>query len=168
MTPKANEIQFTVNLSTDVLERLKSMAEHGDISRHKLTVNILRTGIEQIELLKHVGIFQLGVIVRNITASADEIEARKYAHEHSSEMPIPLRIDKSLIERLESIAEKADMSRQRLAQNIIKTGLEELETARKYKLTDIALKVRDLQDLFTNVLEIGKQAFYAGKEVKQK
>lgn len=168
MTPKANEIQFTVNLDTDVLERLKSMAEHADISRHKLMVNMLKAGIEEIEVLKHVGIFQLAIIVRNMTESTDEAKARKSGEAQISEMPIPLRVEKILVERLERLAKRGDLNRQRMAQNIIKIGLEELEAARKYKLTNIALKIRDMHDLFTDVLEIGKQAFYAGKEVKTK
>ena len=34
-------------------------------SRHKLIVNVLKTGIEQLELLENVGIFQMAVLVRN-------------------------------------------------------------------------------------------------------
>lgn len=168
MSPKPNEVQFTVNLETDVLERLKSIAEHGDISRHKLMVNLLKTGIEQIEVLNHVGIFQLAILIRNMTESADTTNARKSGEVKSSEMPVPLRMEKKLIEHLERLAERGDLNRQRLAQNIIKTGLEELESARKLGLTHVAIKIRDMKDLFTNVIKTGKQAFNAGKEVKPK
>jgi predicted DNA-binding protein len=168
MTPKKNEIQFTVNLETDVLERLKNMSEHGDLSRHKLIVNLLTVGIEEIELMKHVGIFQLAIIVRNMTATPDNVKERRSDETKVSEMPIPLRVEKTLIERLERLAEKGDLSRQRLAQNIIKSGLEELESARKYGLTTIALTVRDMHDSFKKFLEVGKKAFLAGKEVKPK
>ena len=163
MTPKQNEIQFTVNLETDVLERLKFMAEHGDLSRHKLMVNLLKTGIEQIEVLKHVGIFQLAIIVRNMTESADNANARKSGEVKISEMPVPLRIEKNLIERLERLADRGDLNRQRLAQNIIKTGLEELESAKKFGLTHVAITIRDMKDLFSDVIKTGKQAFTAGK-----
>lgn len=168
MSPKQNEIQFTVNLETDVLERLKSMADHGDLSRHKLMVNLLKTGIEQIEVLKYVGIFQLAIIIRNMTESADNAIMRKSGEVQNTEMPVPLRIDKNYVTRLEQLANKGDISRQRLAQNIIKTGLEELESARKVGLTHVVIKIRDMHDLLKSVLEMGQQAFYAGKEVKQK
>lgn len=166
MTPKQNEIQFTVNLEKDVLERLKYMAEHGDISRHKLIVNLLTVGIEEIELMKHVGIFQLSLIVRNMTATPEKITIRKSEEIKASEMPIPLRIEKNLIDRLERLAEKGDLSRQRLAQNIIKIGLEEMESARKIGLTRVAITIRDMHDSFKKFLEVGKNAFNAGKEVK--
>lgn len=168
MSPKQDEIQFTVNLETDVLERLKSMAEHGGISRHKLMVNLLKTGIEEIEVLKHVGIFQVALLIRNMISTPESTNARKSGEVKPSEMPIPLRVDKNHIERLELLAEKGDISRQRLAQNIIKTGLEELESAKKIGLTHVAIKIRDMHDLFNNVLEVGKQAFSQGKEVKLK
>jgi predicted transcriptional regulator len=165
MTPKSNEKQFTVNLDTDILECLKSMAEHADISRHKLMVNLLTTGIEQIEVMKHVGIFQLGLLIRNMTDTPEKAKARKTVETKNSEMPIPLRIDKKYLERLERLAEKGEINRQRLAQNIIKVGLENLEDAKKIGLTHVVIKIRDMQDLFTDILEVGKQAFYAGKEV---
>jgi len=171
MTPKKNEIQFTVNLETDVLGRLTDMAEHGGLSRHKLIVNLLTVGIEEIELMKHVGIFQLAVIVRNMIATPENVKSRKSDETKASEMPIPLRIEKKIIDRLELLAEKGDISRQRLAQNIIKYGLEETESARKYGLTTVALKVRDLHEAmhesFKKFLETGKKAYYAGKEVKK-
>jgi predicted transcriptional regulator len=171
MTPKQNEIQFTVNLENDVLERLTAMAEYGSLSRHKLMVNLLKTGIDEIEVLKHVGIFQLSIIVRNMTESADNAIIRKSAEIKGSEMPVPLRIDKHYVVRLERLAESGDLSRQRLAQNIIKTGLDELESARKIGLTHLVLVIRDMcekRDLFKNLLEMGKRAFSAGKEVKPK
>lgn len=168
MTPKQNEIQFTVNLETDVLERLKDMAEHAGLSRHKLMVNLLKTGIEEIEALKYVGIFQVAVLIRNMTETSERAIARKSVEVKPSEMPIPLRIEKSYIERLERLADKSDLNRQRLAQNIIKTGLEGLESAKKLGLTNIVITVRDISDQFKSFLEIGKKAFYAGKEVKLK
>lgn len=167
MTPKQNEIQFTVNLESDVLERLKIMAEHASLSRHKLMVNLLTVGIEEIELMKHVGIFQLSLIVRNMIATPENVKARKSDEIKTSEMPIPLKIDKNVIERLERLAEKSDLSRQRLAQNIIKTGLEETETARKIGLTKVAITVRDMHDSFKKFLEIGKKAYNRGKEVRK-
>ena len=165
MSPKPDEIQFTVSLETDVLERLKSMAEHGSLSRHKLIVNVLKIGIEDIELLENVGIFQIAIIVRNMTESADKAKIRKFGEIKASEMPIPLRIDKNYIDRLERLAERGDINRQRLAQNIIKTGLEEMEAAKKIGLTHAVLLIMNMQNLFANVIKIGKQAFYAGKEV---
>jgi predicted transcriptional regulator len=167
MTPKQNEIQFTVNLESDVLERLKILAEYAGLSRHKLMVNLLTVGIEEIELMKHVGIFQLSLIVRNMIATPENVTARKSDDIKASEMPIPLRIEKSLIERLERLAEKGDLSRQRLAQNIIKTGLEETETARKIGLTTVALTIRDIHESFKKFLEIGKKAYNNGKEVRK-
>lgn len=166
MTAKANEIQFSVNLETDVLDRLTSMAAHGDLSRHKLMVNLLTTGIEQIELLRHIGIFQLALVIRNMTESPEQANIRRVGEVKPSEMPIPLRIDNTLMERLKKLAEKGDLNRQRLAQNIIKTGLEELEKARKLGLTDIVIKLRDTHDLLKDFLKIGEQAYHAGKEVQ--
>jgi predicted DNA-binding protein len=172
MTPKANEIQFTVNLETNVLDRLKSMAEYASLSRHKLMVNILQVGIEQLEVLENVGIFQIGILIRNMTESPEKAIDRKHREAKNSEMPIPLRIEKNLVERLERLADRGDLTRQRLAQNIIKVGIEEIESGKKYGLTQAAIKFRDVQemvqDLFTDILEVGKQAFYAGREVKTK
>ena len=168
MTPKPNEVQFTVNLSTDLLVRLAEMAKHADISRHRLIVNLLSATIDEVEKLEHVGILQLGILIRNMAEPMMAKFNRNQSDENISEMPIPLRIDKLLLERLERLADKGDITRQRLAQNIIKTGLEELEAARKYGLTHVIFKIRDMHDLLKDVLESGKRAFYAGKEVKSK
>jgi predicted DNA-binding protein len=171
MTPKKNEIQFTVNLETDVLERLKDMADHAGLSRHKMIVNLLTVGIEEIELFKHVGILQLAIIVRNMTTTPEKEKIRKSDETKPSEMPIPLRIEKDVIDRLGRLADQGEITRQRLARNIIKSGLEELESARKYGLTTVALKVRDIhevmRDSFKKFLEIGKGALNGGKEVKK-
>jgi hypothetical protein len=168
MSPKKNEIQFTVNLASDVLERLMDMAKHAGISRHKLIVNIIKTGVEEFEVLRHVGFFHLGMLIRSMKETPDQAKRRKSGEVNTSGMPIPLRIDKNIIERLGRLAEKGELNRQRMAQNIIVIGLEELESARKYKLTDIALKIRDMHDLFKDVLALGERAFESGKEVKSK
>ncbi|CAH2031720.1 hypothetical protein [Trichlorobacter ammonificans] len=168
MTAKDNEIQFTVNLETELLERLKAMAEHAGLSRHKLMVNLLTTGIEEIEALEYVGIFQVALIIRNATESKDKADSRKSDENKASEMPIPLRISKAIVDRLDRLADRGDIKRQRLARNILEVGLEELETAKKYGLTHLAKKIRDMHDLFTDVLSMGRQAFFAGKEVKGK
>jgi len=110
--------------------------------------------------------FQLAMIIRNMTESPEQAEKRKAGEIHPADMPVPLRIEHSLSERLKRLADRGELNRQRMAQNIIKIGLEELESAKKMKLTNVALALRDMHDLFKNVLEIGKSAFQAGKEVK--
>lgn len=168
MSPKQDEIQFTVNLETDVLDRLRSMAKHGDISRHKLMVNILKAGIDDIKTLENVGIFRIALLVRNLIESPEQANIRRAGEIKIAEMPVPLRIQKNYVDRLDRLAGRGEITRQRLAQNIIKTGLEELETMKKLKITDVVIKIRDMKDLFADVLEIGKRAFFAGKEVNTK
>ncbi|SKA13252.1 hypothetical protein SAMN02745119_02777 [Trichlorobacter thiogenes] len=168
MTAKQNEIQFTLNLDTELLERLKVMAEHAGLSRHKLMVNLLTTGVEEIESLEYVGIFQVALIIRNATESKEKAESRKSDDMKPSEMPVPLRINKAIVDRLDRLSVKVDLKRQRMARNILTVGLEELESARKVKLTNVALAIRDIHDLFKNALEVGKNAFRAGREVENK
>lgn len=164
MSPKANEKQITVSLSKNLLERLDSMAKHAEISRHKLILNLLSTGIEEIEFFKDVGIFQIAMIIRDMTKSGDKGKGSELRNENISEMPIPVRMEESLVKSLDRLAERGQLTRHCLAKNIIKTGLEQLETAKKFGVTHLFLNMRDL---FKDVLEIGKSAFDATREVRK-
>lgn len=165
MTPKPDEKQITVNLDSDWLKRLDNMAKHAKISRHRLISNLLTAGIPEIEKLEHIKLFQLAILVRDIKEGISGKKARQDEEKKLKEMPIPIRIDQSLVPTLDRLAKRADLTRHHLARNIITVGLEELECARRLGLTHIMITVRDIHELFAKFLEDGTQGFYGRKEV---
>jgi len=148
---------ISVKLSQAWIDRLDILANKGKISRHQLVVNMLTEGGGQLRLLKRIGIFQIGLAIRDIKIPG--ITPSKPSEE--IEKPIPIKIDEKLLEEIETLAEQAGLSRHQMMRNIIHVSTEELEMLMKSGIGPAVLIYESLKDSLKGIISDGEKAMRA-------
>lgn len=165
MSTKHNTKQITLNIAPGVLDRLDVIADYAGLSRHKFIVNILEVGIEEIWMSKYVGLFYIALAIRNTIESVKGTKERKLT---GHEKPIPVRMDELFLEKLDSLAEQGEISRQRLALNIIDIGLEEAEALKRYGVMRGILFFRDFPERFRAFINKGEKVYKDNSDEEEK
>lgn len=157
-----NEKQISVKLADDIIQTLDKHAASFGKTRHDLIKGILEMGVDEINDLQHVGVFQLGMLVRDLHYGIkDKLGMTPKAKNEGEGKPIPIKLSEDFIGRLDELAARADISRHHLMKNFIKVGLEELAVLEKVGLFKVATLLRDLRKGFKQVCSLGEKAFKA-------
>jgi len=156
------EKQISVKLSDDTIQALDTFAVIIGKSRHDLIRNILEITVDDIKDLKQVGIFQLGMMIRDLQHGIEDKLGLKQKTKNDGEgKPIPVKLTEEFIEQLDQLAGRADISRHKLMQNFIKVGLEEMVFLEKTGALKVATILRDLVKGFKKIYDLGKKAYTA-------
>lgn len=159
MVTTPGEKNISIKLNDDFISRLDKIAGIGNLSRHQLAKNIIEVGIEELETLKRIGVFQLGILIRNLTEK--RIKPKDTA---SGEKPIPIKLDDNFIDRLDKLASKAELSRHQLMKNLLQVGLEEVEAFAKIGAIRLAVIIRDLPKSLRKICDMGEVALRAAEQ----
>lgn len=146
-----SEKTVSVKLTPQWIERLDKLAQKGDLSRHQLMRNLIEIGIKGINLSSKVGLFQIGLAIRNLSNEPPFVEA-------GEEKPLPLKLDEKLLAKLDSFAERSDRSRHQLMRNFIHIGVEELESAARFGAFQLAVVLRNFGYAVKNIIKDGERA----------
>lgn len=154
------EKHIAIKMNDEFIARLDKMAKEAKLSRNQLIKNILDVGLDELEKLKQIGVFQLGIYLRDLHEAISS-KNKKNFDPISGERPIPIKLDEDFINRLDMLAEKAGLSRHQLLKNIIRAGLEEVETLSKVGIIKLGVIFRDLPESFRAICEKGEAALTA-------
>ncbi len=154
MSPTTDGKNVSIKMNEEFISRLDYLAHKAKLSRHQLLRNLLEVGIEELEDLKNIGMFQLGILARDVATWCNLPKSDPV----TGEKAIPVTLDEKLLTRLDALAERADLSRAMLMRNLVRVGVEGLETMDKVGLVKLFTIVRDLPEYFRAVCEDGEQA----------
>lgn len=153
---------IAIKMNDEFIARLDKLANRIDVTRTKLMKNFIQVGIEELEEMKSIGFFQLGLMVRDV---GEAIQLGKMISDQvSGDKPIPIKIDDDYIDRLDALAEKAGLSRHQLMKNLLDVGVIEFETMDKVGVMSLMLLARDLHGAFKRISSRGEKALKAGHE----
>lgn len=152
-----SEKTISIKLNEHWVERLDKLAKKGGVSRHRLMRNLIEVGIKGISVASKVGVFQLGVVIRDFLNLRHKPGPGK-------EKPIPLKLDSTLLDRVDTFAERGGLSRNQLMRNLIHVGVEELEGAARVGVLQLGLLMRDVEDSIKKIIQDGSKAAQAVDE----
>ena len=145
---------ISVKLNERWIERLDQLAKKGGVSRHHLMRNLIEVGMKGIHASSYVGLFQLGVAIRDLFNLRKKVEP-------GEEKPLPLRLDEKLLEKIDLYAKRGDLSRNQLIRNILQIGIEEIEGAQRVGLLQLSLWMRDVENAIKRIISNGEKAAQA-------
>lgn len=155
------EKSISIKMNGEFIERLDRIAEKAKLSRNNYITNLLDLGVDELEKLKQIGVFQLGLYIRDVHDSITNKCNIKMKDPVSGERPIPIKLSEEFINRLDNLAEKAGLSRHQLMKNIILVGLEQTEALSKVGIIKLAVIIRDLPETFKAICDKGEKALEA-------
>jgi predicted transcriptional regulator len=158
----AGEKQIAVKLSDETIESLDKYAKLIGKTRHQLIKDILEIGVAEIKDLEFVGLFQLGMMVRDLHKNLKgKLGIAIKTINEGEGKPIPVKLSESFISRLDELAAKGNISRHQLMKNLINVGVEHLSSLEKFGIIKVAHMIRDLNKGFKTICDLGKKAFNA-------
>ena len=172
MCPETNTKNVTIKMNDDFIARLDYLATKARLSRHKLLKNLLEVGVDELNDFKKIGLFKLGVLTRDVAEWCN----LKISDPVTGEKSVPVTLDEFFIAILDDLATQADLSRAQLMRNLVRVGVEGLETMDKLGVIKLMTIIRELPDYFKLVCKDGENAVNAlknavnqnKKEVKMK
>lgn len=163
MSPNPGEKAVSVKINDEFISRLDALAERAGISRHKLMQNILSVAVEELEKLANIGMFQLGILIRDIR---ETVGRPALIDKASGDKVVPIWIDENILIRLDKLAEKGGLSRNKFVQNLLQVGVQELEHAQSIGLFQFAVLLIKLRDGFIAIGKTGEKAFRSAMDGK--
>ncbi|MFA5516862.1 MAG: CopG family transcriptional regulator, partial [Desulfuromonadales bacterium] len=130
-----SEKTVSVKLNERWIERLDRLAKKGGLSRHQLMRNLIEVGMDAISIGKAVGLFQLGLMIRDMF----DVQMKP---EPGEEKPLPLKLDEKFLAKIDDVARRGDLTRHQLMRNLIHVGVEEVEAAARIGLFQASVWVR--------------------------
>jgi predicted DNA-binding protein len=162
------EKQVSVKLTDDIIQSLDKYAVIFGKTRHDLIKAILKMGVDEIKDLKLVGIFELGMKLRDLHHSIkDKLGITSTYTKDDKGKPIPVKLSDEFIFELDKLAERAGISRHQLMQNFIKVGLQDADFFEKTGVLKAVISIRDMSKGFKKICDLGMKAFSA-TDKKQK
>lgn len=70
--------------------------------------------------------------------------------EHKEKQAVTVWVDKSMVKRIEKLAEKAGLNRSKLVENVLDVGVSQLETMASLGVISTVVFFRDLKDRVKN------------------
>ncbi len=158
MSPEIHVKNLSTKISVETLEILDALALRADISRSKLIHNIIESIIDDMEMGRKIGFFQMAILIRNF-ASKISVPARKNHNKPElAERTIPIRLSPEYHQKLETLAKMADRSPHYLMKNFIQVGAEELNSTLVKGILPLALLIRDLKESISDMCNKGEMA----------
>lgn len=159
MCPAANEKNVTIKMNDTFIARVDYLAGKAKLSRHRLLKNLLDIGVDELNDFKKIGLFKLGVLARDVAEWCN----LKMSDPVTGEKSIPVTLDETFIAILDDLATQADLSRAQLMRNLVRVGVEGLETMDKVGIIKLMTIIRELPDYFRLVCMDGENAVNALK-----
>jgi len=154
------EKQISIKLTDDIIQTLDSYAERFGKSRHDLIKLVLEKGLTEINDFKKVGIFQVGMMLRDLHYGIkDKLGIKTKSSGDGEGKPIPVKLSDEFISQLDQLAVRTDISRHKLMQNFIKVELQELIFLDKTGVLKVAITLHDIGKGIEKIYELGKKAF---------
>ena len=149
----------SIKLSAHWIERLDKLTKQADLSRQQLMHNIIEVGIDAIEFSSKVGVFQLGLMIRDL------LDLRRKPVT-GGETPLPLKVDEKVFAKVEMFAEKSDLTRHQLMRNLILVGIEELEGSARVGVFQLSVALRDLGGTVKKIVKDGQRAISGAQDAR--
>lgn len=157
MCPASNEKIVTIKMNDTFIARLDYLARKAKLTRHQLLKNLLDVGVDELNDLKKIGLFRLGVITRDVA----ELCNLKKSDPVTGDKSIPVTLDEPFVAILDDLATQADLSRAQLMRNLVRVGVEGLEAMDKVGIIKLMTIIRELPDYFRLVCKDGENAVNA-------
>jgi len=153
-----DEKTTTVKLDSDWLRRLDDLAKRAGLSRRQLMKNMMDVGIDKINVLKMLGFFKIGLLVRHI----NEKSGKTHSWNETGEIkPASVTLNETTWDILDKLSEAGDISCHKLVRNIIYIGIEELELYGKVGVFQINDACKWLSNAFGEIIDDGQKALNA-------
>lgn len=157
MCPAGNEKNVTIKMNDNFISRLDYLARKAKLSRHRLLKNLLDVGVDELNDYKKIGLFKLGVLTREVA----EWCSLPMSDPVTGDKSVPVTLDEAFIAILDDLASQADLSRAQLMRNLVRVGVEGLETMDKVGIIKLMTIIRELPDYFRLVCKDGENAVNA-------
>lgn len=152
---------WTITIPGQVDDDLAFFAREFDTNKSKIIQKIIETCLTQIEHAETIGLFDISIIVRNFVdriAEAMKIQ-RKRTPDTFKARTISFTLKIGTYEKLEYYAGKSSITPGKLAQNLISTGIDELNAAKRLGVIQLASFLANFGGKFW-----GKLGFLKGKD----
>lgn len=158
MSPEIHGKNLSVKISLETLEILDELAQRADISRSKLVHNIIESTIDEMDMGRKIGFFQMAILIRNFNEKLSGSSAKKVKPNPHDEKTVPVRISAEYQQKLEALAKLADRTPHYLMKNFIQLGAEELTSKTGKTIFPLAILIRDLKEKINSLCEKGEKA----------
>lgn len=155
MSPETHAKNLSTKISAETLEILDTLAQRADISRSKLIHNIIESTIDEMDMGRKIGFFQMAILIRNFTNKVSKPSTKT---KDQDERVVPIRLSPEYHKKLEVLAAMADRTPHYLMKNFLQVGAEELNSTLVKGILPLALLVRDLKDHIIQMCEKGQKA----------
>jgi len=155
MSPEIHSKNLSTKISAETLEILDTLAQRADISRSKLIHNIIESTIDEMDMGRKIGFFQMAILIRNFSGKSSMPPAKA---KNQDERVVPIRLSPEYHKKLEVLANIADRTPHYLMRNILQVGAEELNSTLIKGILPLALLVRDLKRRIVQMCENGRKA----------
>lgn len=160
MSPATDEKNVTIKMNDEFIARVDYLAKKAKLSRHRLLKNLLEIGVDDMKDLQKIGLFKLGMLTRDVAEWCNF----KISDPVTGDKSIPVTLDESINATLEDLASRADLSKAQLMRNLVRVGVEGLETMDKVGVLKLITIVRDLPGYFDAICKDGENAVKALKK----
>lgn len=161
MQSAPEEKHISIKMNDEFITRLDDIAHMAKRSRIHIIKNFIEVGVEELEKHQIIRFFQLGIYARDLSESIKNKANLSSADPVAGDRPIPIRLDENFIDRLDTLANKAGLSRHQLMKNIIRVGLVESERISKVGILQLIVLLRDLPESFRKICKKGEAALKA-------
>jgi len=158
MSPETHAKNLSTKISAETLEILDKLAQRADISRSKLIHNIIESTIDDLEIGRKIGFFQMAILARNFSEKISKQTKKDQKTTDSEERTVPVRLSPEYHKKLEVLAKMADRSPHYLMKNFLQVGAENLNSTLVKGILPLALLVRDLKESINLMCEKGENA----------
>lgn len=160
MCPAIDEKNVTIKMNDEFIARLDYLHKKAKLSRHRLLKNLLEIGVDDMKDLQKIGLFKLGILARDVAEWCNF----KISDPVTGDKSVPVTLDESFINELDDLAARANLSRAQLMRNLVRVGVEGLETMDKVGAIKLITIIRDLPEYFDSVCRDGENAINALKK----
>lgn len=140
-------------ISQETLKDIDEVAEEVGLTRSKLIQNILEVALDEIEVMKSLGIVKLSLISLDLRKQwrktlseikSGKIESKKRVADRN--INVSVWIDSSIFERVEIISDKIGMSKSQFIEKLVEFGILDLRLFKKMGVFKVAIPIRDLHE----------------------
>jgi hypothetical protein len=163
------EQQIAIKLSKNYKSRLDDLARRGNTNRRQLMFNFIKIWIDELKESSSANFFQLAIILRSIEADMNQDDSRRadFVESNLPEKPFPIIMSRDDRYYIISCAGRANITRHHMMQDMVITGIGELEKLTDNKEYDYSVVEPKLRKAFHVIMDKGSRAFREGIRKKR-
>lgn len=158
MTTETHEKNLSVKIDVKTLAILDKLKDRADISRSKLVNNIIETTIDELDMGRRIGFFQMVILIRNVSQKISGTATKDTNKDLQEGKTIPVRLSEEYQQKLKQLAKITDRSPHYLMKNFIQVGAEELDSMLIKPIIPLAIVLRDLKEKIDALCNKGEKA----------